>query len=106
MKLISPLRTSSLPALIAVCLFLGALAVGAEDHYVPPPSPGARYNFNPDWRFARAARPGDDIPGFEAPGFNDPAWQIVGTPHTYNDVESFRTIISHGGATVGRKRGW
>jgi beta-galactosidase len=41
-------------------------------------------NFNPDWRFLK-----DDPAGAEAPGFDDRTWQLVSTPHTYNDVDTF-----------------
>src|SRR3954470_951089 len=41
-------------------------------------------NFNPDWRFIK-----DDIAGAHAPAFNDAGWQLVSTPHTYNDVDTF-----------------
>ena len=92
-------------ALAIVSLLLGSPASRADERYVPPASPRATYNFNPDWRFQRAARAGDDIAGFEAKDFEDAAWQTVSTPHPYNDVDSFRTIISHGGGDRGTYKG-
>jgi beta-galactosidase len=73
----------------------------AEDAaYVPPASPRATLNFNLDWRFLR-----EDAVGAEAPAFDDSKWAVVGTPHTFNDVDSFREIISHGGGDRGTYKG-
>lgn len=41
-------------------------------------------DFNPDWRFVQA-----DPTGAETPGFDDHTWQVVSTPHTFNDVDTF-----------------
>ena len=45
------------------------------------------------------------MPGAEAPGFDDSAWTTVSTPHTFNDVDSFRQIISHSGGDRGTYKG-
>ncbi len=37
--------------------------------------------------------------------FDDSKWETVSTPHTYNDVDSFRTIISHSGGDRGVWKG-
>ena len=68
--------------------------------YVPPQSPRTTLNFNLDWRFIR-----EDIPGAEAPAFDDAAWSSVATPHSFNDVDSFRKLISHGGGDTGTYKG-
>src|ERR1017187_8224755 len=68
--------------------------------YVPPKSPRATLNFNYDWRFAR-----EDVPGAEVPAFDDAKWATVATPHSFNDVDSFRKIISHGGGDTGTYKG-
>ncbi len=60
--------------------------------YVPPKSPRATLNFNYDWRFIR-----EDVPGAEVPGLRRLQMDHRGTPHSFNDVDSFRKIISHGG---------
>jgi beta-galactosidase len=59
---------------------------------VPPASPRATYNFNPGWKFMRG-----DVPGAEAVSFDDSAWADVGLPHTWNDVDTYRALISHPG---------
>ena len=64
--------------------------------YVPPASPRAKLNFNLDWKFIR-----EDVSGAEAPAFDDSKWTTVSTPHSFNDVDSFRKIISHGGGDRG-----
>ena len=72
----------------------------AAKGYVPPVSPRETLNFNIDWKFLR-----DDVDGAEAAAFDDSKWALVSTPHTWNDVDSFRTIISHGGGDRGTYKG-
>jgi len=57
-------------------------------------------NFNLNWKFIR-----EDVPGAEAPGFDDSAWTTVSLPHSFNDVDSFRKIISHSGGDLGTFKG-
>ena len=68
--------------------------------YVPPQSPRGVYNFNLDWKFLR-----EDVPGAEAVEFDDATWGTVSTPHSWNDVDSFRTLISHSGGDRGTYKG-
>src|SRR5476649_1165119 len=68
--------------------------------YTPPASPRLELDFNPGWKFLR-----DDAEGAEAVEFNDAGWETVTTPHTFNDVDSFRTIISHSGGDRGTYKG-
>src|SRR5580698_355808 len=75
-----------------------ARAQGAP--YVPPTSPRVVFDFNPDWRFVR-----EDVAGAEALAFDDSKWATVSLPHTFNDVDSFRTIISHGSGDRGAYTG-
>ena len=77
-----------------------AFATGPDKRYTPPPSPRARINFNLNWRFIR-----EDVPGAEAPDFNDAQWTTISTPHSFNDVDSFRKIISHSGGDLGTYKG-
>jgi beta-galactosidase len=57
-------------------------------------------NFNYDWKFIR-----EDVFGAEAPAFDDSKWTAVATPHSFNDVDSFRMIIAHGGGDRGTYKG-
>jgi beta-galactosidase len=68
--------------------------------YTPPRSPRTTLNFNYDWRFIR-----EDVSGAEAPAFDDAKWTSVATPHSFNDVDSFRMIIAHGGGDRGMYKG-
>jgi beta-galactosidase len=68
--------------------------------YAAPKSPRAKLNFNYDWKFLR-----EDVPGAQAPDFDDSKWDTVATPHSFNDVDSFREIISHGGGDRGTYKG-
>jgi beta-galactosidase len=82
--------------------FLGAAAFAAAlaTPYTPPDSPRATLNLNLDWKFLR-----DDVPDAEAASFDDSKWATVSVPHTFNDVDSFRELISHGGGDRGTYKG-
>jgi len=96
--------------------FLGALAVAsaglpvvlrsgypvfaAGAGYVPPASPREKLDFNIGWKFLRA-----DVAGAAATDFDDAKWTTVSTPHSFNDVDSFRKIISHSGGDLGTYKG-
>ncbi len=76
----------------------------AEPHYQPPASPRAVYNFNPGWKFAFG-----NTAGAEQPAFDDSAWASVSLPHTWNETDTYRAFISHGGGDQGEKMfgiGW
>jgi beta-galactosidase len=77
-----------------------APAASSTATYTPPQSPRTTLNFNLDWKFIR-----EDVPGAEAPAFDDAAWSSVATPHSFNDVDSFRKLISHGGGDTGTYKG-
>jgi beta-galactosidase len=64
----------------------------ATQRYAPPSSPRTTYNFNPSWKFMR-----EDVAGADNPAFDDSAWTNVSLPHTWNDVDTYRAYISHGG---------
>jgi beta-galactosidase len=106
MKRIQSLLESSLlgsHVLGTAALMVCALSTGVSAQtapYAPPASPRARMNFDLNWKFMR-----DDVPGAEAPGFDDSAWAAISTPHSFNDVDSFRQIISHGGGDRGTYKG-
>jgi beta-galactosidase len=76
---------------VAVAIFTLAMSALATA-FVPPASPRAEYNFNPDWKFIR-----QDVPGAKKVGFDDSTWATVSTPHTFNDTDSYDHIISHSG---------
>ncbi|MDP9050771.1 MAG: DUF4982 domain-containing protein [Acidobacteriota bacterium] len=68
--------------------------------YVVPKSPRTTLNFNLAWKFIR-----EDVSGAEASAFDDSKWTTVTTPHSFNDIDSFRKIISHGGGDSGTYKG-
>jgi beta-galactosidase len=76
------------------------LSAATSGSYAPPQSPRATFNFNIDWKFFR-----DDASGAESPAFDDSQWATISTPHTFNDVDSFRKIIVHSGGDVGTYKG-
>jgi len=92
-------RLVPLIAVLGIFLPLGAGALAA-DVFAPPQSPRNRIDFNIGWKFIR-----EDVPGAEAPGFDDSKWETISTPHSFNDVDSFRKIISHGGGDKGTYKG-
>jgi beta-galactosidase len=72
----------------------------AESRFTPPASPRVTYNFNADWKFVR-----QDVPGAQEVSFDDSQWETVSTPHSFNDVDSFRMIIDHSGGDRGTYKG-
>jgi beta-galactosidase len=89
---------AGLPAILTPAY--SAFAATLATPYTPPDSPRATLNFNLDWKFLR-----DDVPAAEAPSFDDSKWATVSIPHTFNDVDSFRELISHGGGDRGTYKG-
>jgi beta-galactosidase len=80
------------------CLLAMAASLGAAETFTPPVSPHVEYSFNPGWKFIRA-----DVAGADQVAFDDSKWSDVSAPHTYNDVDSYTAIISHGS---GDRRAW
>jgi beta-galactosidase len=81
-------------ALLSVLAIASIVAMASAQPLMlsSPTSPRRAYNFNPGWRFTK-----QDVPGSEAPDFDDSQWEIVSTPHTYNDVDSFDEFATNGG---------
>ena len=75
-------------------------ATASSAPFTPPASPRAVYNFNPGWKFVFG-----DQPGADQPGFDDSAWAGVSLPHTWNETDSYRAYISHGGGDQTEKLG-
>jgi len=49
-----------------------------------------------DWKFIR-----ENVSGAQATAFDDSSWTTVSTPHTFNDVDSYRDLINHSGGDLG-----
>lgn len=79
---------------------LGPRYALGQQAFTPPVSPRQKFNFNLDWKFLR-----EDAPNAEAPDFDDAKWSTVSTPHSFNDVDSFRQLISHSGGDRGTYKG-
>jgi beta-galactosidase len=94
----NPLRLLRLIAILF--LILPATFAAADAPFVPPASPRQTFSFDPGWKFIR-----QDVPGAQAADFDDSEWSTVSTPHTFNDVDSFRVIISHSGGDRGTYKG-
>src|SRR3954466_7572888 len=99
--------TANVSLMRLVTFFVGLFATATlafAAPYSPPASPRAVYNFNPDWKFTFG-----DAAGAEQPGFDDSAWTPVSLPHTWNETDTYRAYISHGGGDQGAKMfgiGW
>ncbi len=88
-------------AAAALPLVLPARYAGAQAAaFHPPASPRRKYDLNLDWKFER-----EDVPGAEGVAFDDAKWSTISLPHSFNDVDSFRTIISHSGGDRGTYKG-
>lgn len=77
---------------LAGLLILASARAEVGEKFVAPPSPRSAYNFNPGWKFAFG-----DTAGAERPDFDDSAWASVSLPHTWNETDSYRAYIDHGG---------
>src|SRR5882724_4396667 len=72
---------------------LGLVAQGVvAGTFTTPASQHTDYNFNLGWKFIR-----EDVTNAEQVAFDDSKWGDVGAPHTYNDVDSYTSLISHSG---------
>jgi beta-galactosidase len=89
-----------LPLTVFAVLASAAPLCAAEPRFAPPASPRVTYNFNPGWKFIR-----QDVPGAQEVAFDDSQWETVSTPHSFNDVDSFRVIIDHSGGDRGTYKG-
>ena len=87
-------------SVVIAAVWLQISASAADSTYTPPASPRAVYNFNPGWKFIFG-----DQTNADQPGFDDSAWADVSLPHTWNDTDSFRKYISHGGGDQSEKLG-
>jgi beta-galactosidase len=56
----------------------------------------SRFSMDPGWKFVR-----QDVTGAQAVAFDDSAWTTVSTPHTYNDVDSYRVYANHSSGDTG-----
>ncbi len=83
-----------------LCLFCVCSLAKADPVYTPPQTPRQTFSFDPDWRFIR-----QDVKGADAVDFDDSKWTTVSLPHSFNDVDSFRELISHGGGDHGTFKG-
>jgi hypothetical protein len=45
------------------------------------------------------------LPGAQEVSFDDSLWETVSTPHSFNDVDSFRVIVDHSGGDRGTYKG-
>ena len=87
--------------LVAFAVLVSSNALGADaPRFTPPASPRVTYNFNAGWKFIR-----QDVPGAQEVAFDDSQWETVSTPHSFNDVDSFRVIIDHSGGDRGTYKG-
>jgi len=89
-----------LPLAAFAALVSAAPLCAAEPRFTPPASPRVTYNFNAGWKFIR-----QDVPGAQEVSFDDSQWETVSTPHSFNDVDSFRVIIDHSGGDRGTYKG-
>jgi beta-galactosidase len=84
----------------------GSNSTGAGGFIPSTSSPGGsiasegNFSMDPGWQFIK-----QDVTGAQATSFDDSKWSLVSTPHTYNDVDSFRGYISHSGGDHGLYQG-
>jgi beta-galactosidase len=84
--------------------YSNARALSATPPFQVPASPRIIYNFNSGWKFVFG-----DNPTADQPGFDDSSWANVSLPHTWNETDTYRAYITHGGGDRGEKMlgiGW
>ena len=86
----------------------GTVGNSVGEKFAAPASPRATYNFNPGWKFSFG-----DAAGADQPAFDDSAWASVSLPHTWNETDTYRALISHSGGDqsermlgIGWRRAW
>jgi beta-galactosidase len=101
-----PLRflAASVAILLSTTPAMAANAAAAPEHFTAPDSPRAVYNFNPGWKFMFDDQSGA-VAGADAVNFDDSAWANISLPHTWNEADSYRKYISHGGGDQSEKLG-
>src|SRR5262245_17917052 len=105
---IPPMRLPShsiLPWVVSISIYpfcVCHFCIGSET-FTPTESARREYNFDIDWKFLKEEKA--KLEGAAAPEFDDSGWETVSTPHSFNDVDSFRTLISHGGGDRGTWKG-
>src|SRR5262245_49082895 len=88
-------------AVVVISLVVSPLVAAQE--FIAPDSPRHEYSFDLNWKFFKEDKA--KLDGAEGVAFDDSAWETVTTPHTYNDVDSFRTWASHSGGDRGTWKG-
>ena len=66
----------------------------------PGPPSEADYSMDPGWMFIK-----QDQSGAQATTASETGWTSVSTPHTYNDIDSYRVLINHSGGDHGMYAG-
>ena len=98
------IRSGLVLGIIMLLLLCRENSSGQQPGFQPPASPRTTYNFNAGWKFVFG-----DSAGADQPTFNDAAWASVSLPHTWNETDTYRAYISHGGGDQSEKMlgiGW
>lgn len=84
--------------ILTICILASQLpaTASASEGFQPPASPRAVYNFNSGWKFSFG-----DANDANQPTFDDSAWSSVSLPHTWNETDTYRAYIRHGGGDQG-----
>ncbi len=98
-----PLGRFQFAILFALIATVSCRTMSAAEKFTAPESARQEYGFDADWKFFKEDQ--SKIDGAAAVAFDDSAWQTVSTPHSFNDIDSFRTIISHSGGDRGTWKG-
>jgi len=72
----------------------------ADGGVILPPRDSTDFSMDPGWQFIK-----QDVTGAQAATFDDSAWTTVSTPHTYNDVDSYRVLANNSSGDTGTYTG-
>jgi beta-galactosidase len=78
----------------------GGGSSGSSGGILQPPRDSTQLSMDAGWRFIK-----QDVTGANAATFDDTGWTTVSTPHTYNDVDSYRVLANHSSGDTGTYAG-
>jgi beta-galactosidase len=78
----------------------GGPILAPDGGVLQPPRDSTQLSMDAGWQFMK-----QDVTGAEAPAFDDASWSTVSTPHTYNDVDSYRVLANHSSGDTGTYAG-
>lgn len=78
-------------------------AAFGQAKFAEPQTARAQYNMDVGWKFFKEDK--TTVDNGQAVDLDDSKWEDISLPHSFNETDSYRTIISHGGGDRGKWQG-